>query len=66
MPSIKLVQPQDMGPRDWGVETLIVQTEQYIGKRLEMRAGTAGGLRPVQGSERSGGHGSLVPDGQRV
>lgn len=45
MPSIKLVQPQDMGPRDWGVETLIVQTEQYIGKRLEMRAGTAGGLQ---------------------
>lgn len=42
---IQLPQPRDLGPRDWGREILIVETPNFIGKRLEMRAGTAGGLQ---------------------
>jgi mannose-6-phosphate isomerase-like protein (cupin superfamily) len=34
-----------MGPREWGTETLIAQGDGYIGKRLDMKAGTAGGLQ---------------------
>ena len=44
-PQIELVAPRDLGPREWGVETLIAQGDGYIGKRLDMRAGTAGGLQ---------------------
>ena len=44
-PQIQLVKPRNLGPRDWGTETLIVETEHYIGKRLTMRAGSAGGLQ---------------------
>ena len=42
---IQIVQPRDLGPREWGREILIVQSPHFIGKRLEMRAGTAGGLQ---------------------
>jgi mannose-6-phosphate isomerase-like protein (cupin superfamily) len=45
MRSVDFVTPRDLGPRDWGTETLIVQTDHYIGKRLDMKAGTAGGLQ---------------------
>ena len=44
-PSIELRAPIDMGPRDWGYEYLIAQTDAYIGKMLDMRAGKAGGLQ---------------------
>ena len=44
-PPIQIVPPRDLGPREWGTETLLVETPHYIGKRLEMRAGTAGGLQ---------------------
>ena len=36
---------REVGPREWGREVLIAQTDQYIGKVLYMRAGTAGGLQ---------------------
>lgn len=44
-PSVEFVEPRDLGPRTWGVETLIVDTDAYIGKRLVMNAGCAGGLQ---------------------
>lgn len=44
-PSIELFPPRDMGPRTWGREILIAQTESYIGKVLLMKAGEAGGLQ---------------------
>lgn len=44
-PQIQRVPPRDLGPRDWGTETLIIETPHYIGKRLDMKAGTAGGLQ---------------------
>lgn len=44
-PSVAFVSSRDLGPRDWGTETLIVETPQYIGKRLDMKAGSAGGLQ---------------------
>lgn len=44
-PSIQFVEPRDLGPRDWGTEELIVECEHYIGKRLTMKAGSAGGLQ---------------------
>ena len=31
--------------RVWGNEIFLVETSHYIGKRLEMNAGTAGGLQ---------------------
>ncbi len=44
-PSIEFFKPRDLGPRDWGTETLMIETDAYIGKVLAMRAGTAGGLQ---------------------
>lgn len=44
-PSIQFVEPLDLGPREWGTEELIVECEHYIGKKLTMKAGTAGGLQ---------------------
>jgi mannose-6-phosphate isomerase-like protein (cupin superfamily) len=44
-PSIQLVPPRSLGKRDWGVELLIAETPDYIGKVLFMDAGTAGGLQ---------------------
>jgi mannose-6-phosphate isomerase-like protein (cupin superfamily) len=44
-PSLEFPKPRDLGPRDWGVESLLFQNEHYIGKALLMRAGTAGGLQ---------------------
>lgn len=43
--TIQLPQPRDLGPREWGTETLIVEGPYFIGKRLEMHPGTAGGLQ---------------------
>lgn len=45
MRSIELIQPRDLGPREWGYEILIIETPHFIGKRLEMKAGCAGGLQ---------------------
>lgn len=44
-PSIELVAPRSLGAREWGDEILIAQTDSYIGKVLNMRAGKAGGLQ---------------------
>ena len=44
-PQIRLVEPRDLGPREWGTEELIAQGDGYIGKRLSMKAGSAGGLQ---------------------
>lgn len=44
-PSIELRAPLSIGAREWGFELLIAQTDSYIGKVLEMKAGNAGGLQ---------------------
>jgi mannose-6-phosphate isomerase len=44
-PKIQLVEPRDLGPRDWGTEELIAQGDGYIGKKLTMHKGKAGGLQ---------------------
>ena len=44
-PRVEFPIPRDLGPREWGRELLIVETPEYIGKRLEMKAGAAGGLQ---------------------
>lgn len=44
-PSVELRAPIQVGKRDWGYELLIAQTDQYIGKVLEMHPWTAGGLQ---------------------
>jgi mannose-6-phosphate isomerase len=44
-PSIEIYHERDLGPREWGKETLIIECPHYIGKKLKMRAGTAGGLQ---------------------
>lgn len=72
-PPIQIVPPRDLGPREWGTETLIAQGDGYIGKRLDMIAGSAGGLQYhvekdesfllISGEARldsDDGHGSLV------
>lgn len=42
-------EPRELGPKDWGQELLVAQTDQYIGKCLTMRAGESG---PLQYHER--------------
>ena len=42
---IELFAPHSVGPREWGEEIVIAKTDQYLGKILNMRAGTAGGLQ---------------------
>jgi mannose-6-phosphate isomerase-like protein (cupin superfamily) len=44
-PSIELFGPYSVGAREWGEEIVIAQTDQYLGKVLNMRAGKAGGLQ---------------------
>src|SRR5688572_15579986 len=43
--AVQIVYPRDMGPREWGEEILIAQGDGYIGKKLLMKAGKAGGLQ---------------------
>lgn len=45
MPSVSFPQPRDLGPREWGTETLMALTEHYSVKLLRMKAGTKGGLQ---------------------
>lgn len=42
-------EPRELGPKDWGTELLVAQTEHYTGKVLQMRAGASG---PLQYHER--------------
>jgi mannose-6-phosphate isomerase-like protein (cupin superfamily) len=42
--SVVRVQPIVMR-RDWGNEIVVTNSKKYLGKRLEMHAGTAGGLQ---------------------
>ena len=44
-PSVELFAPYSVGPRTWGEEIVIAQTDQYLAKILNMRAGTAGNLQ---------------------
>jgi mannose-6-phosphate isomerase len=45
MPLIERFHPRELGPKPWGSELLIAQTETYIGKVLVMHAGHRGGLQ---------------------
>lgn len=44
-PRIELFAPYSVGPRLWGDEIIVAQTDAYIGKILNMRAGKAGNLQ---------------------
>ena len=48
-PTIQPFIPKLLGPKDWGTELLIAQTEHYIGKVLTMDPGQSG---PLQYHER--------------
>lgn len=45
LPQVRVQLPKDMGDRTWGTELLVIDTPQYIGKLMSMRAGCAGGLQ---------------------
>ena len=45
MPTIETFVPRELGPKEWGTEQLIAQTDMYIGKILRMRAGARGPLQ---------------------
>lgn len=45
LPQVVVQIPKDLGPRVWGRELLVADGPGYIGKVLEMRAGTAGGCQ---------------------
>lgn len=45
MPVIEAFIPRELGPKSWGQELLVAQTDQYITKVLSMRAGTQGPLQ---------------------
>lgn len=47
--TIEVFEPRDLGPKSWGRELLIAQTDTYIGKVMWMRAGASG---PLQYHER--------------
>ena len=42
---LERVVPRELGPKPWGLETLIADTPYYIGKILRMQAGHRGGLQ---------------------
>ena len=44
-PSVELFAPYSVGKRLWGDEIVVAQTDQYIAKILNMRAGAAGNLQ---------------------
>jgi mannose-6-phosphate isomerase len=45
-PQVDFIEPKDMGPRIWGMETLLaVVPGKFSLKRLAMRAGCKGGLQ---------------------
>ena len=46
--SVELFAPYSVGPRTWGEEIVIAQTDHYLAKVLHMRAGTAGNLQAHQ------------------
>lgn len=45
LPQVKVQLPRDMGDRVWGTEFLVIDTPQYIGKVMYMKAGHGGGLQ---------------------
>jgi mannose-6-phosphate isomerase len=49
MPVVELFQPRYLGPKPWGTELLIAETQDYIGKVMHMYAGNGG---PLQYHER--------------
>lgn len=42
MPFVEAFQPRELGPKPWGRELLVAQTDKYIGKVLYMEAGKGG------------------------
>ena len=42
---MSVVIPKSLGPREWGEELQITDSPLYLGKILQMRAGTRGGLQ---------------------
>jgi mannose-6-phosphate isomerase len=44
MPSVERFEPRVL-EREWGTETFVAQTANYLGKVLRMKAGTKGGLQ---------------------
>ena len=46
MPKVNFPHPEDMGPRDWGVETLLaIVPGNFSLKKLFVKAGSKGGLQ---------------------
>lgn len=45
LPQVRVQLPRDMGDRVWGTEFLVIDTPQYIGKVMYMKAGRGGGLQ---------------------
>lgn len=45
MATIEKFTPEVIGPKPWGTELLVAQTDDYIGKVLLMRAGGTGALQ---------------------
>lgn len=41
-PALTKFEPRKLGPKDWGLELLVAQTEHYTGKMLAMNAGACG------------------------
>jgi mannose-6-phosphate isomerase len=44
-PVIEPVVLRQLGPKEWGTETLFAHTDEYTGKILRMRAGASGPLQ---------------------
>lgn len=42
---MKRFEPYTIGPKPWGEEKVIAQTDRYLGKVLTMKAGHRGGLQ---------------------
>jgi len=45
MPVISKFRLRELGPKDWGEEWLVAETDAYIGKLLRMKAGFSGPLQ---------------------
>lgn len=53
MSVIEKFEPYELGPKPWGTELVIAQTESYLGKCLFMRAGSRGSFQSHVKKEES-------------
>lgn len=53
MPILEKFEPYEIGPKPWGTELVIAQTDRYLGKVLFMGAGTRGGFQSHERKEES-------------